>query len=167
MTLNEAFDDNGFWNAVDEWWHSLGSSDRGQRAELRRARSRTEVYVSPAFRNGLVYKLERFELAETDLERLALPAGVLAHGRKLRTSHFGAVFAGEGKGSPDMRDVRFRKLLAVGDDEYDELYRMLVRLVRLTDGAASLNGLVRDTLRWNDRARLNWAKAYYPNRPRA
>lgn len=167
MTLNEAFKDNGFWQAVEAWWHSLGSSDRGQRAELRRARSRTEVYVSPAFRNGLVDKLAKYELAENDLERLALPAGVLANARRLGASHFGAVFAREGKGSPDMRDVRFRKLLAVGDDEYDELYRMLVRLVRLADGAASLNGLIRDTVYWNDKARLNWAKAYYPNRPKA
>lgn len=167
MTLNEAFKDNGFWKDVEAWWLTLGSSDRGQRAELRRARSRTEIYVSPAFRNGLVDKLERFELTEADLERLALPAGVLAHAARLSTAHFGAVFAREGKGSPGMRDVRFRKMLAVGDDEYDDLYRMFVRLVRLTDGAASLNGLVRNTVYWNDKARLEWAKAYYPNRPKA
>ncbi|KAB1442875.1 type I-E CRISPR-associated protein Cse2/CasB [Pseudodesulfovibrio senegalensis] len=166
MKLDQAFNDDGFWKAVESWWHGL-DKDRGQRAGLRRAKSRTEVYVSPAYRNGLVEKLARFELDEPDLERLALAAGVLAKARHLRKGHFAAVFAREGKGSPDMRDVRFRKLLAVEDGEYDELYRMLVRFVDMCGGAASLGGLIRHTMYWNDQARMNWAREYYPNRSKA
>lgn len=166
MTLTDALKDDGFWKTVEAWWHSL-EKDRGQRAELRRARNRTEAYVSPAYRNGLAEKLAEFKLSEPDLERLALAAGVLANARTLYKGHFAAVFAREGKGSPDMRDVRFRKLLAVGDDEYDELYGVLVRFVRMCDGKASLGGLIRDTRHWNDAARMQWATEYYPNRPKA
>lgn len=166
MTLNEAVKDGEFWKAVETWWGSL-KEDRGQRAELCRARSRTDVFIAPAFRNGLVPRLAKFELNEHDLERLALAAGVLANARKLRKGHFATVFAREGKGSPDMRDVRFRKLLAIGDNEYDELYRMLVRFVRICDDTAALGGLIRNTMNWNDKARMEWAKQYYPNRPKA
>ncbi len=166
MTLNQALKEDGFRKIVQSWWQSL-DSNRGQRAELRRARSRTEVYVSPAYRNGLAEKLASYQFDETDLERLALAAGVLANARTLRKGHFAAVFAREGKGTPVMRDVRFRKLLAIGDNEYDELYRMLVRFVGMCGGAASLGGLIRHTMYWNDEARMNWAREYYPNRTKA
>lgn len=165
MTLHEALRDDGFLKTVEQWWYSL-NTDRCQRANLRRAKSLIDVYSSPAYREGLAQEVARFGFDESDLERLALSAGVLAHAKELRRGHFAAVFAREGAGSAGMRDIRFRKLLAIGDDEYEELYRMLVRLVRLTGGVASLGGLVRHTVHWNDAARLEWVQNYYPNRPK-
>ncbi|MBQ7626713.1 MAG: type I-E CRISPR-associated protein Cse2/CasB [Rhodocyclaceae bacterium] len=159
-----------FKNVLWHWWQSL-EDDRGQRAELRRCRSPEEVYVSAAYRDHLVRRLEEFArqekiaLDENDLLRLALPVGVLARARVLESgTHFAALFARRGKGSPAMRDVRFRQVLALADGSFDALFTMLTRLVRLMDNAASLPGLLECGLFWNDATRVRWAKEYYPNR---
>ena len=177
MLKSEAY--RKFKGDVRRWWQSL-EDDRGQRAELRRCRTPTEVYVAPAYRDHFARILagtpfwldgnEREQAPEAKdmewmLERLALPTGVLARARVLEhETHFAALFAQRGKGSPAMRDARFRQLLAIPDDRPDELFEMLARLVRLTDSAASLPGLLECGLFWNDRARIRWAKEYYPNR---
>ncbi len=177
MLKSETF--RSFKGEVRRWWQSL-EDDRGERAELRRCRTPTEVYVAPAYRdhfprilsensfwlNGEEQKqsLEAKSL-EGMLERLALPVGVLAHVRVLESgTHFAALFAHRGKGSPAMCDVRFRQLLAIPDDHPDELFVMLTRLVRLMDNAASLPGLLECGLFWNNVARIRWAKEYYSNR---
>lgn len=159
-----------FKNVLWHWWQSL-EDDRGQRAELCRCRSPEEVYVSAAYRDHLVRRLEEFArqekiaLDENDLLRLALPVGVLARARVLESgTHFAALFARRGKGSPAMRDVRFRQVLALADGSFDALFTMLTRLVRLMDNAASLPGLLECGLFWNDATRVRWAKEYYPNR---
>lgn len=154
-----------FKSEVWQWWQSL-EEDRGQRAELRRCRSPEEVYVSAAYRDHLARRMgESFALDENDLLHLALPVGVLARARVLESgAHFAALFARRGKGSPAMRDVRFRQVLALPDDRFDDLFTMLTRLVRLMDNAASLPGLLECGLFWNDAARVRWAREYYPNR---
>lgn len=154
-----------FKNVLWHWWQSL-EDDRGQRAELRRCRSRAGVYISPAYRDHLARRLgENFDLDEIDLLHLALPVGVLARARVLEhDTHFAALFAKRGKGSPTMRDERFRRLMVIRDDRADELFTMLTRLVRLMDGAVCLPGLLECGLFWNDAARVRWAREYYPNR---
>ncbi len=154
-----------FRSTLRRWWQSL-QEDRGQRAELCRCRSWAEVYISAAYRDHLAAQVQKsFGLDEADLACLALPAGVLAHARLLeRGLHFATLFAQRGSGSPAMRDVRFRRLLAIADDKTDELFAMLLRLVRLMDDTAALPGLLEIGRFWNDQARINWAKAYYPNR---
>ena len=155
-----------FKREMRRWWRSL-EKDRGQRAELRRCRSREEVYVSAAYRDHLAQWVgESFALDENDLLHLALPVGVLARARVLESGdiHFAALFAKRGQGSPAMRDVRFRRLLAIPDDRPDELFTMLTRFVRLMDNVASLPGLLECGLRWDDQARILWAREYYSNR---
>ena len=168
-----------FKGDVRRWWQSL-EDDRGQRAELRRCRTPTQVYVAPAYRDHFARILtetpfwldgnEQEQAQEAKdmewmLERLALPIGVLARARVLEhETHFAALFAQRGKGSPAMRDVRFRQLLAIPDGGFDALFTMLLRLVRLMDNVASLPGLLECGLFWNDTTRIRWAKEYYPNR---
>lgn len=171
MSLHNALSDEKFWKIIAVWWHSL-DDDRGQRAELRRAKTPAEVYISPAYRDGIVRNLTQFALTESELERLALPIGVLARVRNLTSgSHFAALFGTRGKGSPAMRDVRFRRLLAIAndntdgmDENRDELFRMLVRMVRLTDDTATLNGLIKGGIWWNDVTKREWARQYYTHR---
>lgn len=154
-----------FKTAVWQWWQTL-DKDRGQRAELRRCSSWAEVYISAAYRDHLAAQMQAsFALDEKDLACLALPAGVLAHARSLEKGlHFAKLFAQRGSGSPAMRDVRFRRLLAIADDKTDELFVMLVRLVWLMDDTAALPGLLEIGRFWNDQSRIRWAKEYYPNR---
>lgn len=166
MNLNaELLKSEDFKGMVRHWWQSL-ADDRGQRAELCRCRNWAEVYISSAYRDHLAAQMQAsFALDEKDLERLALPAGVLARVRTLESGvHFATLFARHGGGSPAMRDVRFRRLLAIPDGKTDELFTMLVRLVRLMDNAAALSGLLEAGRFWNDQTRIRWAKEYYPHR---
>lgn len=165
MSLTEVLKSEAFKGEVWRWWQSL-EDDRGQRAELRRCCSPEEVYASSAYWDNLARRLgEPFALDEIDLLHLALPVGVLARARVLESgTHFAALFAQRGQGSPAMRDVRFRQLLAIPDDRPDDLFTMLLRFVRLMDNAASLPGLLECGLFWNDTTRICWAKEYYPNR---
>ncbi|MCR5220679.1 MAG: type I-E CRISPR-associated protein Cse2/CasB [bacterium] len=159
----EVFKTKEFGTALYLWWKSL-QDNRGQRAELCRCRKPEEVYISAAFRDSWADGDRKFSLDEDALEALALPIGVLAHARTLETGHFAKLFAQRGKGSPAMRDVRFRRLMEIPDDRRDELFTMLVRFVRLMDDAASPQGLLDLSVFWNDLTRVAWAKAYYPNR---
>ncbi len=153
---------SALWSVLKRWQKSL-EHNRGARAELRRAKSPLDVYVSTAFRRGLVPLLGKdFELSEDELQSLALPVGVLAHARTLaKDIPFATLLAMTDKGSESMRDVRFRKLLSVGDDDHTGLYKMLIRLLKLADGKASLDGLVYGSMFWNEKTRYQWAEAYY------
>ncbi len=152
-----------FWNVLRQWWEGL-EMDRGARAELRRAKSPAEIYVSRAFHRGLVAQLRHkgFEFSERLLERLALPAGALAHARKLSAeTSFPRQLAAIPKASEEVRDTRFRKLLSVADSDRDELYRMILRLIRMLEGTVDLKSLTTGAVWWNDSTRRYWAEQYY------
>lgn len=145
-------------------WHGYLQENRGERAGLRREKSPFDVYTSNDFRRGIVSRLARegFDFDESDLGRLALPLGLIAHIKTLENkSHFAELFAKSDKGSADMKDVRFRKLLAVGDEELEDLYVMLLRMIRLMGGKAGLQGLLEGGCYWNDYFRRRWAEQYY------
>lgn len=153
-----------FWDSLNNWWTSLGS-DRGQRAALRRAQAPGEVFIASAFWRGPVAALARdgFTLPEDELECLALPIGVLAHAKALapREQHFARLLGQSDKGGEAVRDARFRKLLAVGDEDRTGLFLMLRRLVRTLDDRAALKSLVIAGFDWNDTTRRDWARQYY------
>lgn len=163
-TFREARNQDAFWGALRAW-HTGLKNDRGQRAELRRCKTLTDVFTSRAFWRGPVPMLRQagFELDSRDWERLALPLGVLAWAETLDEKHtdFPVLLARDDKGSENVRDVRFRKLLSVGDNERDALYDMLRRLVRLLRGKADLRSLVEGAYYWNDQTRRWWAEKYY------
>lgn len=150
-------------SAIAEWHISL-AENRGERAELRRAKSPLDIYISQAFRRGLVERLKSkgMEFGEPDLEKLSLMTGVLAHANNLdNKSPFAALFAKSEKGSVDMKDVRFRRLLSIPENDADGLYLMLIRLIGLMGGQASITGLLECSCFWNDFSRRKWAEAYY------
>ncbi|WP_320171109.1 type I-E CRISPR-associated protein Cse2/CasB [Maridesulfovibrio sp.] len=145
-------------------WHGELQENRAERAGLRREKNPLDVYVSNDFRRGIVSRLEQggFDFDESDLERLAVPLGLISHIRNLENNnHFAELFAKSEKGSADMKDVRFRKLLSIADEEQDSLYIMLLRMIRLMGGKAGLIGLIEGGCYWNDYSRRRWAEAYY------
>lgn len=161
--FHEVRDDDAFWKALITWWASL-EHDRGQRAALRRAKSPKEVSMEIAFWRGPVAALEKagFALDLNHLERLALPLGVLAHATALASGTHCARLLGQlDKGGQSVRDVRFRRLLAVDDADRDGLYTMFIRLTRLLGGKVAPHSLVTAGFAWNDAARREWARQYY------
>lgn len=155
-------------DTVRRWWSELrqapgtGREDRAALAELRRARDLSDVVMIPAFQ-VLWHRADR--PTGRKAERLALTAAVVAH---VRTDTGGASFARQ-LGPRDARDVgtatlsplRLRRLLAIDDGQTEALRTALIRLVKHTDGVASVKDLTRATLYWNEKTRIAWAFAYW------
>lgn len=146
------------------WWKGLGH-DRGERAALRRASSPTEVVFSPAY-HRLLSQLQQ-EGYTVYREALAVMTGLTAHVKEdtgpdkslaqqmasLRSSGSGAKVSG----------LRFRRLLAVNQRE--ELYPLMIRVIRLLDGRVNLVSLANAVYWWNERTRKDWAYDYYKTAP--
>lgn len=159
--FNEYQKDDGFWKAVKDW-HGELDKRRGQRAELRRAKTPTEVVCAPAYHRGFAAFLatQGYPLGDHDLRRLAPAAGLLAHVTTLaEQGHFARQLAASQKGSQEVRDQRFKKLMAI--DDHDELYVMLRRLIRYFDGHAHMQSLVTGVYFWGDGVKRQWAMNYF------
>ena len=141
------------------WWSEL-AHHKGDRAQLRRCQTVLDVALTPAFHT--VLKRLGSKLNEKDRDRAALVVGVLAHVEQDLSVHsFGKAMWGVGNDEPTVSDLRFRRLLRL--DEPNELLRELKRAVRQVDGSAPINSLANDLMRWGDKAKKDWAFAYYEN----
>ncbi|MBG0774935.1 MAG: type I-E CRISPR-associated protein Cse2/CasB [Desulfovibrionaceae bacterium] len=168
-----------FQKTFRKWWKSVSgfreasadqeeereAPDRGMRAELCRAKSPLEVCMTAAFGGGLLPLLEArgIGVAEAELVPLAMLAGIGAH---VRTPVEGTPFARlmaaparEGGGTAAVAPARFRKLLRI--QEPDDLYTMLVRLVKMTGQRTNFKSLAWACFKWDDATRVEWAKNYY------
>lgn len=142
-------DDSG--KILLDWWKGL-EEQRGDRAELRRAKNSLEVVFSPAY-----HKLYR-RLHLPDKEALALVAGLCAHVKETR---FDAGIA-EQMASGDKASVsglRFRRLLAIKDR--DELYHAMIRVIRMLGGVVNVCDLAKAVYWWNEKTKKQWACKYY------
>lgn len=152
-----------FWKILHAWWKEL-ENNRGDRAQLRRARTPEDVFITPAYQRGLVAELKRkkVEVTESDRRLLALPAGVLSHvkvWREEEKGHFARQLAPVDQSMENVCDARFRKLMSL--DDRDDLYTMLVRLTRFLKGTVHCRSMVTGAYWWNDTTKHAWAKAYY------
>lgn len=143
------------------WWSHLGTQDRAGRAELRRCGTLAEVaFTAPYHR--LLQRLGS-RLSERDAQRVALVAAVLSH---VEAEPAATISLARGMGTPKgeaqppvVSDSRFRHLLR--NEEPEDLFRELVRVIRQLDRRASVDPLVRDLLRWDEATRMRWARDYY------
>jgi len=143
------------------WWEDL-SENRGDRAELKRSHSVDEVLLTEAY-----HKL-RLRVAGTGLQftgnQLGPVAGLLAHVDE-DAPNGGALGAHMAGGSPE-EDVpvsgrRFRRLLE--HESRDDLYRPMIRIIRLLDRRLSVGALAKDVYFWDTGVRKRWARSYYEN----
>jgi CRISPR system Cascade subunit CasB len=146
------------------WWKGL-ESDRGERASLRRASITMEVAFSPAY-HRLLGRLQE-QSGPVNREALAAVAGLATH-VKSHTDSGGSLakqMATPKAGGSGARvsGLRFRRLLAVS--ERDELYPLLIRVVRLLDGNVNLLSLANAVYWWNENTRKQWAYDYYSTAP--
>ena len=148
------------------WWEAL-DQDRGERANLRRAASPSEVAFGPAL-HRLLGRLsgKGYPVGTDGTVAVAAVAGLAAHVK----SHIGGASIAQQMATPKspgagarVSGLRFRRLLAVSDR--DELYPLLLRVVRLLDGHVNLVSLANAAFWWNDRTKRDWAYDYYATAP--
>lgn len=146
------------------WWEGL-EQDKGERAAMRRASSPAEVTFSPAYHHLLGQLQQHAYKANQDA--LAVVAGLSAHikedaasGKSLAQQMASSRTIGSGA---KVSGLRFRRLLAV--TQRDDLYPLLIRIIRLLDGKVNLIDLANAVYYWNEKVRRRWAYDYYATAP--
>jgi CRISPR system Cascade subunit CasB len=124
-----------------------------------------EVTFSPAY-HRLLGRLQE-QSGTVNREALAAVVGLATH-VKTHTDSGGSLakqMATPKAGGSGARvsGLRFRRLLAVS--ERDELYPLLIRVVRLLDGNVNLLSLANAVYWWNENTRKQWAYDYYSTAP--
>jgi len=148
------------------WWESL-DRDRGARADLRRAASPSEVAFCPSFHRLLAQlRGKGYPLGREAAAALATVAGVVAH---VKSNDGGVTIARQmatpksAGGGARLSGLRFRRLLAVSGR--DELFPLMIRVVRLLGGTVDLISLANAAFWWNVKTKKDWAYDYYATAP--
>ena len=154
--------DDESYTILVKWWQEL-ENDRGSRALLRRASSSTEVVFSPAY-HRLLNQLQQKNYT-VYREALAVAAGLAAHVKDVALDRNLAqqMAASTDGDKAKVSGLRFRRLLAV--EQREELYPLMIRLIRLLDGRVNLMSLANAVYWWNEKVRKDWAYAYYETAP--
>lgn len=148
------------------WWTGL-NEDRGGRAVLRRASTPSEVAFCGSF-HRLLAKLREAgcPISNRQADWIAAVAGLVAHVK----SHAGGASVAQQMATPKspgaggrVSGLRFRRVLAAADR--DELYPLLIRVVRLLDGNVNVVNLAKSAFWWNERTKKEWAYDYYATAP--
>ena len=143
------------------WWQAL-NENRGDRAELRRCATLTEVAFLPAYHR---LRLALGSYGPVNADALAIAAGLAA---RVKNNIAGNTVAeqmatGKADGSAKVSGLRFRRLLKI--KESDELFSAMSRILALLGGEVNLQNLVRSVYYWNDATRKQWAFEYYSKSP--
>ncbi len=153
-------------DAAFGWWQTLteqggkanGPNLRGDRADLRRARSAADVYANPSF-HALLRRIGGVDMRDNDHARaVAVLAAVLAHVERHQDGGF-AKQAAAGQDGPVLSELRFRRLLQKQTPA--ELQPDLTRAVHLMKNSADVRDLAASILRWGDDRRRRWAFDYF------
>ncbi|BCX83022.1 CRISPR system Cascade subunit CasB [Methylomarinovum caldicuralii] len=162
--------DNPAGNVLREWWLAL-ADNRGDRAELRRARSADDAVLIPSTVQ-LVTRLRDTDVAQHRgwIERIPPIAGLAAH---LDPDARHAILEDATplpermarlKGDrPVVSELRFRRLLRT---PRHDLYRPMIRILALLDHQANLFELAESLFWWGPGIQKQWAFAYFPKLPK-
>lgn len=160
-----------------EWWKWL-DDNRGDRARLRRVDSPDDVLLTSAFSRFLAEMPDDWS-RPAQLPASALVAAIVAQVKgNVDTASFAAQLATpkEGGDKPRMSELRFQQLQKSQDPT--EVYRRLLRAVRMLDGNVNILSITNDILHWmyeyrkgvdrNPQHRLAfcWASDYYRALPK-
>ncbi|PID44744.1 MAG: type I-E CRISPR-associated protein Cse2/CasB [Proteobacteria bacterium] len=160
--MKKLFDrDQKLGQVLQEWWEGL-EERRGDRAELRRAKTVTEVMLLPTFHRACVRFAPFFQYEGDDYwqSRLAAILGLLAHIRQDNPNQGLAVqMAGS---PPEVSELRFRRLI---QRDRADLYVSLIRILRMLGNKADLHDLANSVYYWGEQVKRDWAFDYFPNTP--
>jgi CRISPR system Cascade subunit CasB len=146
-----------------EWWSQLEEA-RGDRAELRRCKKIVDVIFTPSYHK---LRLRLLSIGFVRQESLALVAGVLSHVKDHNgNSEFAKQMASSKNGDKAcVSGLRFRRLLAIRDDDDENVFQSLIRTVALIGGTANIYSLANSAYWWNERTKKQWAFDYYSTAP--
>lgn len=143
------------------WIDWLKKEGKGERAELRRCSTLTEVVFTPAYhRLRQVFR----HIGVCDDNSLALVVGLTS---RIKDDDNNGSFAeqmasGKIDGSARVSGLRFRRLLQFKESE--DFYSAMIRIIALLGGKVNLQSLARSVYLWGDRfidIRKEWAFDYY------
>jgi len=139
-------------------WQKRLDKNRGERAELRRAKSILEVIMTPSFQRLCTHlNKEIAGFNDNDKEKLAFIVGLLSHVKEPSNTLLARAMSA---GSPScVSELRFRRLLQHSKD--DHFYIAMIRIIRMLKYHASISDLVKSMYYWNDNTKKQWAYAYF------
>lgn len=145
--------------ALVGWWEAL-RENRGDRAELRRCKGIDEVLLTEAY-HRLRRQLTATGFTPKSEDQLGAVTGLLAHvDENTEGSGIASRMAGgTSENEAPLSGLRFRKLLKT--ESREDLYRPLMRAVRLLDRQADVAALASDIFYWGTSVRKRWAREYY------
>ncbi|WP_457647258.1 type I-E CRISPR-associated protein Cse2/CasB [Profundibacter sp.] len=142
------------------WWGESLANDRGPsrktRAELRRADGPVAALALAAV-HELNARLRAAGFAPAP-ERLALIAAALAHVDQEQGGARAAQAFGAGD-PPALSTIRFNALIRA--ENVSDLWRPLVRALKMVKGKVNAARLAEDIFYWNDKTRTKWCFDYY------
>ena len=156
--------ENDLMNLKDgtlQWWmivkpKSQHDRYKGERAELRRCHSTTDVMFIPSY-HLLLEKTNADKKDSEILHQLAVIAWVLSWVDGETDTEFAKSLANT---DPQFSMMRFRRLLA--SDDWDDLGVQLIRALKFTKRRANVSDLIWSIMRWKrGNAKENWAMSYY------
>jgi len=157
---DRTFSDAPVQRTIKEWRESL-KEHRGDRAELRRCREIDEVLLTEAY-HKLRKRLAGVSFAPRSEGQLGAVAGLLAHvDEDARNQPEVAAQMAGGAQEEEARvsGLRFRRLLQ--KESREDLYRPLLRVIRLLDRRVNVSSLSKNVYYWGQTVRKNWARDYY------
>jgi CRISPR system Cascade subunit CasB len=139
------------------WWGAMQpdkEDDRAALAQLRRAGTILQLCMLPA----TLDLCRELNGAKSDLGKIALIAGVLAHVRKTANGKLAGQL-GSPADRPKMSPLRFQRLIeaATPDEQLTALRRAIIQNGR----EANVYDLAESLLHWGDARRQSWLYDYY------
>lgn len=151
--------DKPLGEVLQKWWTDLQERN-GDRAELRRAETVTDVILLPAFQRACLRFKPFFKEEEQWEERLAAILGLMAH---IRHTNPEQTLALQMAGSPPVvSELRFRRLI---QRDRADLYVSMIRVLRMLGNKANLHDVANSVYYWGDKVKRDWAFTYFPNTP--
>jgi len=158
--MNGKFDaDKSPGEALQRWWNDL-QGNNAARAELRRAKTLTDIMLLPVFHRACQRFKPFFQNEENWEPRLAAILGLLAHVRTITNEKLASQMAGKPK--PVVSELRFRRLI---QRDRKELYLAMIRILRMLNHKANIYDLANSIYYWGDQVKRDWAFSYFPNTP--
>ncbi len=156
------------------WWHWL-DDNRGDRAQLRRAKSADDILLTAAFSHFLQKMPDRWSEAHNmAITDAAMVAAIVSRIKKNEekisfAKHLG--FPKDGGGQSAMSELRFQQLQKSRTS--DEFFTRICRAIALLGGKSNVVSVADDVLHWlseqrfgpsskpQDRLAVRWASDYY------
>ena len=148
--------DTNLGKKLKEWWSDL-DNNKGERAELRRAKSIDDVLLLSCFYKSLQNLQKNLE-GNQDIwksqRQWAMILGLLSHIDEIDDTRSMA----QQMADKEVSELRFRRLIQC---DREELYINLIRMIRLLKKKVNLYDLAESCYYWGDGIKQKWMFDYF------